>query len=600
MSTNPTSTIPGPETEPCSIDAVTDAATPLERPRVRRVAQTANRVLLLVAAIFFGLHFVHLKADFPNHSPWMDWAKYTDEGWYGDAAIRHYQLGHWYVAGDFNPAVDLPVWPAIEVVLFRFTGVSVVAARALTVVVFGLILVCCYRLCRRWSDGGRAGGSSLAPAISVFLLAISPYFFPFMRLAILEPMLILLALAALLAASEAGEAAAAEWNSGRSLTRGLRLRWVRWSVALGLLLPLMVLTKTTGAFLFPAIFWLLWAATGYRLRPFAGAALSSSVVGAATWGTYYGLFVRPRYLTDYRYLFSANTYTGITRDKAWAVIQDTFKDVSWMGKTLSWLALAAVLSSLAGLCSKRLRRVVPGTGLLAALLFWIFGYGAFLAYHDNLQPRYYIVLAIPLTLLLAMIFDLVLAGSREQGIGNRALLLRIAAAASGLALLFAAVNGARQTAKFLLHPEYTWVSAAGQIHAAVERELAAHPEHSRLVLSISGSDLSLMTGLPSICDDFGTLNLADRVALYKPGWFATWNDVEDDKMEALDPMYRLVRVATIPAFDDPERNVLILYRLDPVGLPGPKGRPGRRRSLSVPRRLRTKIGEQPNPVQLIH
>ena len=35
-------------------------------------------------------------------------------------------------------------------------------------------------------------------------------------------------------------------------------------------------------------------------------------------------------------------------------------------------------------------------------------------------------------------------------------------------------------------------------------------------------------------------------------------------MEALAPMYRLVRVAAVPALDDPERNLLILYRLDPV------------------------------------
>ena len=96
------------------------------------------------------------------------------------------------------------------------------------------------------------------------------------------------------------------------------------------------------------------------------------------------------------------------------------------------------------------------------------------------------------------------------------------------------------------------------------------------------------------------MTLPDRVAAFRPGWFATWNDVEDDKMEALAPLYRLVRVATIPAFDDPERNLLILYRLDPVSSPGPKGRPGRRRSLAVPNRLRTKVGEQPSPVQLTH
>ena len=44
---------------------------------------------LVLIATLVALHFVHLRADFPNHSPWMDdWAKYTDEGWYGNAAVR--------------------------------------------------------------------------------------------------------------------------------------------------------------------------------------------------------------------------------------------------------------------------------------------------------------------------------------------------------------------------------------------------------------------------------------------------------------------------------------------------------------------------------
>ncbi|MES2390619.1 MAG: hypothetical protein V4555_03185, partial [Acidobacteriota bacterium] len=47
-------------------------------------------LLLAASAAFFALHFLHLTADFPNHSPWVDWSKYTDEGWYGDAAIRHF------------------------------------------------------------------------------------------------------------------------------------------------------------------------------------------------------------------------------------------------------------------------------------------------------------------------------------------------------------------------------------------------------------------------------------------------------------------------------------------------------------------------------
>src|SRR5580698_3292995 len=116
---------------------MTQTSTPSAGPQRFSATRLVNALLLAVAAVFFALHFPHLSADFPNNSPWMDWAKYTDEGWYGDAAIRHYVTGHWYWRGDFNPAVALPVWPALEWIVFRFTGVSVAAARALTLVVVG-------------------------------------------------------------------------------------------------------------------------------------------------------------------------------------------------------------------------------------------------------------------------------------------------------------------------------------------------------------------------------------------------------------------------------------------------------------------------------
>jgi 4-amino-4-deoxy-L-arabinose transferase-like glycosyltransferase len=556
-------------------------------PAEARAIKAAEAVLLLVAAVFFALHFVHLKADFPNHSPWVDWSKYTDEGWYGNAAIRHYQLGHWNVPGDFNPAAALPVWPAIEMAVFRVTGVSLAAARALTVAVFGLVMVCCVALIRRWPmapAGGESSGSrrrSLAPSIAVLLLAVNPLCYGFTRLAILEPLLVLLTLTALLVAGRAGVATA---STGGVLDQ----RNAAWALALGLLLPLIVLTKTTGLFLFPAIFWLLWAGSGYQRRPFLRSAMIAGGVGAAAWGGYYGLFVRPHYLLDFRYVFSANAYTGVTLGTFWQVLGDTVLDGAWMGKTLFVLALAAVVGSLAGLALRR-----PRNPLVVALLLWVLGYGAFLAYHANLQPRYYVVLAVPLTLLIAMVFDAVLAAAMAG-----AWPARLTATVAGGALAFAVVAGARQTLGFVLHPEYTWLSAADQVRGTIDRELAAHAGHSRLVLSISGSDLELMTGLPTICDDFGTMTLPERVAMYKPGWFATWNSVEDDKMEALAPMYRLVRVAAVPAMDDPERNLLILYRLDQVG-PAP-GRPGRRRLLSLPGRLRTKVGEQPSPAQLKH
>ncbi len=535
---------------------------------LRRVFLRPVELFLLgTAAVFFVFHVVHLRADFPNHSPWMDWAKYTDEGWYGDAAIRHFQRGNWYVPGDFNPAVALPVWPLVESFVFHFTGVNIEAARALAGGIFALILLCVYFLVRRWQrESGKEGWSSLSPATSVLLLAVSPFCYAFGRMAILEPMLILLTLLSLLAASYL--------PATESETRR-----VGPIMALGLLLPLMVLTKTTAIFLFPCIAWLVFARSGYRLRETQRVAVPILALAAAIWGTYYGLFVRPHFLSDYRYLFSANDYTGITSQNAFQVLCHTVHDGLWLGHILYPMALMAAVAAL--LIKPRLLR----NPLLPALLLWAVGYASFIAYHGNLQPRYYLVIVVPVTLLTVIVFENFSATLRRP-------LAPVMGVVCATALTVVAMTDARRTLGYVCHPEYTFASAADRIHQIV----ASDHTHNSLVLSISGSDLSLMTGLPSICDDFGTMELADRVESYHPGWYVAWNQVDDDKMDALTPIYRLNRVASFPAMDDPERNLLILYRLDPIQTASHKQEHIR----PSPRLVQTAF-RQPNPsVQLQH
>src|SRR6202789_3886081 len=175
---------------------------PLKLSQPYAFSRWLRRAIVAVAAVFFVLHFLHLTAEFPNHSPWVDWSKKTDEGWDGDAGICHYLSGHWYWQGDFNPAVALPVWPAIELMVFRFTGVSVTAARALTLCVFGFTLVTLYLLIQRHTRPRRNdSGQPLAAAIAVFFLCTSPLLYVFERMAILEPLLIALTALGLLTAS---------------------------------------------------------------------------------------------------------------------------------------------------------------------------------------------------------------------------------------------------------------------------------------------------------------------------------------------------------------------------------------------------------------
>lgn len=548
-----------------------------------RYRNVVHPVLLLVTALFFSLHFLHLQADFPNFSRWMDWSKYTDEGWYGDAAIRHYELGHWYVAGDFNPAAALPVWPFLEALLFHFTGVSLVAARALTVAVLGGILLTSWLLIRRTHH--QSFRSELPPttpvsaSVVVVLLVASPFCFVFTRLAILEPLLVLLTLLALLAATGVHPL-----RSGEMLRSILRAN-ILPIMTLGLLLPAMILTKTTAIFLIPAVAWMLFAQTGYRVRTLLLIGLPAATIAAGVWLGWFVLVIRPHLLLDYRYLFSANGYTGITRDNFIQVLSDTIGDGNWIGAILFPLALAAILFSLLRLRTLRRHPLVP------SLILWAGGYTAFLAYHANLQPRYYLVVAVPLTLLVPVVFEqLVLPLTTSRHAYRSALLAAV------VLFLAVALPDARTTLHFVRHPQYTLLNAARQVHDTIIAQEKEDPAHNPLVLSISGSDLSLMTGLPSICDDFGTLELADRVKKYRPGWYAAWNQIDDDKMDAITPLFHIERVAAFPAMDDPDRNLLILYRLDPTVITS--AHPRRRKP--IPRKLQTKVGQQPSTSQLQH
>ncbi|MGA7155973.1 MAG: hypothetical protein WBY53_03960 [Acidobacteriaceae bacterium] len=501
----------------------------------------------------------------------MDWSKYTDEGWYGDAAIRHYLSGHWYWKGDFNPAVALPVWPAIELLVFKFTGVSVTAARALTLWVFGFTLIILYLLIQRLTRPHTSeSGRSLAAPIAIFLLCASPFVFVFERMAILEPLLIALTALGLLTASHLHPVH----------LRSSRLRGIGATLLLTLILPGIILTKTTGVCLLPAIFYMVWARAGYRVKPALRLAVVPAMGGLALWCAYFFLFVRPHYLSDYQYLFSANAYTGIDLEPIAKVILNTLSDGSWMG-TLAYVLFFAVVA-LALFWRPRMLT----NPLFPALLLWIGGYFFFLAYHNNLQPRYYLVVAVPITVIVALGLDSFRYADKPVG-------RTVGSIVCAVLVLAIAIPDAIQEVGYVRHPTYQFEAAA----QGIKRIVLADKTHSHLILSISGSDLTLMTGLPSIDDDFGTYDLDVRVKQYRPGWYASWNDVEDDKADALTPMYQMKRVAAFPAYDDPDRNLLILYRLDSVTEAQPTRRHRRRH---IPKALLTRMGQQPSDDQLQH
>lgn len=481
--------------------------------------------LILWAAcilIFAALHFVHLNADFPNYSRWMDWSKYTDEGWYGNAAIQYHLTGSWFVDGDFNTAAALPVWPFLEWLLFFFTGVSITAARALAVSFFAANLTLSYLLLRSQHNRWIA-------MLGVTLLATSSYLYCFSRLAILEPLLICLTLTNL--------------NLAVRLPRLSRPALV--SVLIGLLFTLMVLTKTTAVFLVPALAWAFWYPQRRDFKSFVRNAAIAAAATAISWGSYFFLLVRPHYLKDYKYLFFVNVYQKPTSIFGWlAAYYYSFHGGLWCDRILIPLAGILVLLVLV-LCRSMLRNPVFISSLLA-----IGGYVFFVGYHNNMQPRYYAVLCY-------FAFFVIV-----QSVAALVQTKKILGYAALLPILVAVGMNATELVSYVRHPEYTWVTAAKKLTRYIDQ----HPNGNRLLLSISGNEIEMISHLPTICDDFGTLDLPSRIRKFKPGWYAAWNDLDPGTLEDLHTQYSLEQVAVFPAFDDEERNKLVLFKLHP--LPG--------------------------------
>lgn len=489
----------------------------------------------------FVLHFPHLLADFPNNSPWLDPAKYTDEGWYGNAAVRQFLLGHWFLRGDFNPAVALPVWPVLLGLLFHFTGVSLAADRALDLVVFGLNLLLAYQVLRTQAERWVA-------LLAITLLVSSPFLYAFSRLAILEPPLMgFLLLSWLLAL-----------RLPQSSVRAQRIMLA----AIGLVICLMILTKTTAVFLLPSTLWLIVHAYGLRWKTLR-ALLITAIAAAIPWCAWYFLLVRPHHRVDYQYLFDANHWPQPTDFKGWvAAFWYALHGSSWISPTLCILVLVVMALALIPSRSGNLadtRETEPASPSLwrspvtIASLLAAAGYVFFAGWHNNPQPRYYETVIYPLCFVLVL-------GSADLIRRSRPLLLRLSGWAAIAAMASLCVVGIIRIAGYLRHPDYTFVRAARGVTEYIDQ----HPGPNRLLLSISGDQIEMITGLPTLCDDYGTWDLPYRIHVYQPGWYATWNELDPGTVQDLSTQYSLQQVASFPALDDPDRNVLILYRMIPL------------------------------------
>ena len=503
------------------------------------------RAVLLMNVLLYLCYFLHLSADFPNGSPWNDFSKYTDEGWYGGAAVHLVQTGHWYIAGGFNPAVGLPLWPLLLAGWFQLAGgAGMVAARALTVVLFGGSLLLLYLLLRRVTG-------ELVAALAVTLVVVNPYCFSFDRLAILEPLVVFLFLLALWVATLRPEA------------RGNPLR----AVATGVLLLAAILAKTTAVVLAPALLYQMWAtASGpvqsssggrlQRLRAHVAAhrqALLLPLIAAGTaavlWAVYFLALVRPHYLADYHHLFAINA--GKAHGSILLQVMATaLGDTLWINRILLSLTIVAVAASCRFL--RELWRVPLYTSSVVALVTTV----GFIGWHTWFQPRYYLLCVFPAVMVIALATHALRTRARRL---QRLSPWRMAHRATLLLLEVAAATMLLQTGRDLLWPTYTFRNAAESVAAAMR----ADPSRPAVLLAGSGGDITLFTGVRTVNPEWPIDGLPALLHQEQPGWYAAYLPLEGEALPLLHAQYRLDPVAHFNVMDEPEHRDLVLYRLTP-------------------------------------
>jgi len=277
------------------------------------------------------------------------------------------------------------------------------------------------------------------------------------------------------------------------------------------------------------------------------------VLGSAgvVYGAWMAIITGAGLLGDYKYYFFVNTYPKPS-EFYWPLMAFwwSFHGLLWVSCGLmvlaGFLVLAAALAWRSAWGQKLWRDPLFGASLWA-----VAGYVLFMTLQNHPQPRYFAVPAFFCFFVVA----LASAALLEQTGWARRLGWGVVCAA----IAVAGVDGAKIIG-YAAHPQYTWVNAASRLVLYID----THPNGKRLLISTSGDEITLLTHLPSLCDDFATEGLVPKLAVYQPGWYATWNDFDPGTLDDLHTFYSLEQVATFPAFDSTDRNLLVLFKLHPL------------------------------------
>ncbi len=406
--------------------------------------------------------------------------------------------------------------------LFHFTGVSVAAARSLAVVCTWISVLLAYLVARQYR-------SRTFAAWSAFLAAANALGFFFGRLALLEPAFVMFLLLAIYLAGK------------------IRRGNYALAVAVAVVFTIATLTKNTGPFILPAVLYPIWAANRKTDRN------SAWKLVAVAGGTALILLAVAKLICFHHYPADAGVILSMRplwqlENSPLRMLRFFFRG-TWIDPVLFPLAVAALIGALT-----RLRFLWQDT-LFATAFLWEAGYAAFIIYHYDGPPRYFVTLIVP-TIWLALIFTEWLWQQHR-----RSAIVVTACIAISVAWNLASIGN------YLVHPSYRLMDASQKIKLLIlsQQKAGATPNH--LLIGRGADEISLLSGGFPTMDSDGAMLLQQKLDIYHPGWFMAWNNDPPLRASIVAKNRRMVERAHFGDLDRYRHAGITLYQLFPKQSP---------------------------------
>jgi 4-amino-4-deoxy-L-arabinose transferase-like glycosyltransferase len=489
-----------------------------------RPAWHLKAVLLSVAIILLALHWTRLHADPASkialfHGVDHSSDLYTDEGLDSSGAIASARYGHWYLPGEFNLAVDAPMWSAMLHPLFRAAGVNLALARALQIAFFAASVFLLYLFVKQW----RTGSDSVA-AWSVLILSTNFLAFSFSRMAILESVWTFFVLASLVLA-----------------TTACRRARLAYAYIAGICLACAVLTKLTALFfVLPlcAVFLLHRTRESRWLR--LGIGLLS---GAATLLLPYAYIVFTRFSADHHYYRQRNVVErAVHSPLGW------IQSVAGIVASIRYFDLPLCLAFIVGLFFfLKHRRHLREEPLAVICGLWLIGDLLVSSSVGYFPPRYLLNPLFPFAALAALF--------AENAMRSSIIIGRVLYALLTIAVFLGVVEIGMQIA----HPQYTLQAASDSIAAQL-----AEKKPSAVLMGDFAYGMSLYANIYPMDDGFGVAARSTRIATRNPSFFVTLGPASSDReADFAAAGRRLAFVRTYDALDNYfSGKQIYLYRVE--------------------------------------